>query len=119
VSAIYVLLTVALTVYGQLALKWHLDRSGPMPSESLAACLFLLRQLAFPLVISSFASAFLASLTWMAALTRVELSVAYPFMSLAFPLVALLSVPLFGEHFTIWKGIGTGFILVGLFLLSR
>ena len=55
----------------------------------------------------------------MAALTRMELSVAYPFMSLAFPLVALLSVPLLGEHFTILKGIGTGFILVGLFLLSR
>jgi multidrug transporter EmrE-like cation transporter len=55
----------------------------------------------------------------MAALTRLELSVAYPFMSLAFPLVAILSVPLFGEHFTILKAIGTGFILVGLFLLSR
>jgi multidrug transporter EmrE-like cation transporter len=119
VSRIYVLLTVVLTVYGQLALKWHLDRSGPMPSESFAACLFLLRQLAFPLVVSSFGSAFLASLTWMAALTRLELNVAYPFMSLAFPLVALLSVPLFGEDFTILKAIGTGFILVGLFLLSR
>ena len=90
-----------------------------MPSDSLAACLFLLRQLAFPLVISSFASAFLASLTWMAALTRMELSVAYPFMSLAFPLVALVSVPLFGEHFTILKATGTGFIMIGLFLLSR
>ena len=98
-SGIYVLLTVVLTVYGQLALKWQLDRSGPMPSESFAACLFLLRQLAFPLVISSFGSAFLASLTWMAALTRLELSVAYPFMSLAFPLVAILSVPLFCVHF--------------------
>jgi multidrug transporter EmrE-like cation transporter len=119
VSAIYVLVTIVLTAYGQLALKWHLDRSGPMPSDSLAACLFLLRQLAFPLVISSFASAFLASLTWMAALTRMELSVAYPFMSLAFPLVALVSVPLFGEQFTILKATGTGFIMFGLFLLSR
>jgi drug/metabolite transporter (DMT)-like permease len=119
VSAVYVLFTIVLTAYGQLALKWHLDRTGPMPFESIAACAFLLKQLASPLVISSFASAFLASLTWMAALTRMELSVAYPFMSLAFPLVALLSVPLLGEHFTILKGIGTGFILVGLFLLSR
>ena len=118
-SAVYILLTITLTAYGQLALKWHLDRTGPMPSDSLGVCVFLLRQLAFPLVISSFASAFLASLTWMAALTRMELSVAYPFMSLAFPLVALLSVPLLGEQLTILKGIGTGFILVGLFLLSR
>jgi drug/metabolite transporter (DMT)-like permease len=119
VSAIYVLLTVVLTAYGQLALKWHLDRSEPMPTDPLVACFFLLRQLAFPLVISSFASAFLASLTWMAALTRMELSVAYPFMSLAFPLVALLSMPLLGEQFTALKGIGTGFIMIGLFLLSR
>ena len=47
-SAIYVLFTVALTVYGQLALKWHLDRTGPMPSESLAACLFLLKATRVP-----------------------------------------------------------------------
>ena len=50
----------------------------------------------------------------MAALTRMELSVAYPFMSLAFPLVALVSMPLFGEQFTILKATGTGFIMFGL-----
>ena len=117
-NAVPIALTIFLTVYGQLALKWHMERVGEIPPGPVAA-LFLCKQLLSPLVISSFASAFLASLTWMAAISRMQLSVAYPFMSLAFPLVSLLSVPLFGEHFTILKGIGTGFILVGLLLLSR
>ena len=118
-SAVQIALTIILTVYGQLALKWHMERAGEIPPGSVAAVFFLFKQLLSPLVISSFASAFFASLTWMAAISRMQLSIAYPFMSLAFPLVSLLSVPLFGEHFTPLKGMGTGFILLGLFLLSR
>ena len=118
-SAVYIAVTILLTVYGQLALKWHMNRAGEVPSEAIAAVLFLCRQLLSPLVISSFASAFIAGLTWMAAVSRMQLSIAYPFMSLAFPLVALLSAPLFGEQFTPLKGMGTALILLGLFLLSR
>ena len=118
-NAVNVALTILLTVYGQLALKWHMNRAGDMPAESLAAVIFLCKQLLSPLVISSFASAFLAALTWMAAISRMPLSIAYPFMSLAFPLVSLLSVLLFGEQFTQLKFAGTAFILLGLFLLSR
>jgi len=118
-SALFIFITIALTVYGQLSLKWHMDRAGQMPVEMIPAAIFIVKQLLSPLVISSFGSAFLASLTWMAALTKMPLSTAYPFMSLAFPLVAILSVPLFHEQMTLMKAGGTALILAGLFLLSR
>jgi len=40
-----------------------------------------------PLIFSGFASAFIASFFWMAAMTKFELSYAYPFMSRVFVLV--------------------------------
>lgn len=43
-----------------------------------------------PIVFSGFVSAFMAFLFWMAAMTKFEITVAYPFMSLA-PILAFLS----------------------------
>jgi uncharacterized membrane protein len=116
---VYILLTVLLTAYGQLVLKWRINLMGPMPSSISDACLYLLRALRDFYVLSTFAAAFLASLTWMAALTKFELSFAYPFMSLAFLLVLLLSILLLDETMTLSKLVGTALILAGIVLLAR
>jgi len=68
---------------------------------------------------SSFAAAFLASLAWMAALTKFRLSYAYPFMSLSFLLVLLFSYLLFKEPLTISKLAGVILIIIGLYFTSR
>lgn len=116
---VYVGLTVALTVYGQLVLKWQVSLAGPMPDAGPAKLMFLLRLLANLWVLSSFAGAVLASVAWMAAMTKFELSYAYPFTSLAFVLVFGLSVWLFNESITIPKLIGLGLIVMGIIVSSR
>ena len=50
-----------------------------------------------PVIFSTFVAAFFASLAWMAAMTRFELSYAYPFTSLNFAAVLLLSAALLGD----------------------
>ena len=116
---LYIALTIALTVYGQIVLKWQLDQAGEFPPDLGDKLIFLFRQLLNPWVISSFASAFIASLTWMAAMTQFELSFAYPFMSLSFIIVAVLSFMFLGETFTWTKVGGTLVIIAGLFLITR
>jgi len=116
---LFVATTILLTVYGQLVLKWRLDQVGPIPEGAANAVLFLLRQLFDPYIFSSFASAFIAALAWMAALTRFQISMVYPFMSLSFPLVAVLSGPLLGETVNPTKLAGTLIICFGLVLVSR
>ena len=93
----FIAATVAFTVLGQLILKWRMDQLGPLPTGFGSGLWHLLRLLLDPAVVASFAAAFAASLTWMAALTRFELSYAYPFMSLNFVVVLLLSVMVLGE----------------------
>ena len=62
---------------------------------------------------------FFAFLCWMAAMTKFDLSYAYPFMSLSFLLVLVLSVALFHEPLTISKVVGVGFIVAGIIIGSR
>jgi len=116
---LYVFLTIALTAFGQLVLKWHLAKVGQMPSGLGPIVFFLVRQLFEAPVILSFGSAFIAALAWMAALTKFQLNLVYPFMSLCFPLTMILSAYFLGEELSWQKIVGMGVILVGLFILSR
>lgn len=114
----FIFATVILSVYGQLVLKWRMDQTGPLPPGWAAGTGHLLRLLLDPAVLSSFAAAFAASLAWMAAMTRFELSYAYPFTSLSFVIVLVLSTWLLGEHLSVQKVLGVGLIVAGTLVAS-
>ena len=115
----YILLTVLFTVYGQLVIKWQVSKAGTMPAASGAKVLFLLHLLLNFWVISGLVSALIAALAWMAAMTKFNLSFAYPFMSLSFVIVLALSAWFFGEPLTVHKVAGMALVIVGLFISSR
>ena len=115
----YILLTLGFTVYGQLVLKWQMSGVGPLPAAGAEKVYFLLSQFLNPWIISGFVSAFLASLAWMAAMTRFDLNYAYPFMSLAFVIVMGFSVLFLGETVNVAKVAGTFLVIVGLVVISR
>jgi len=119
IGFVYIALTILFTVYGQLVIKWQVSGAGEFPPELGEKIVFILRLLLNPWVISSFAAAFIASLTWMAAMTQFELSFAYPFMSLAFVVVMILSIMFLGEQLTWTKIAGTLIIITGLFVITR
>ncbi len=118
-SYFFVLCTILLTVYSQLAIKWGMLKAGTMPENSEEKIWFLVSQLLNPWILSSLVSAFLALITWMVALTKLELSHAYPFMSLAFVLVLFFSHAFFNEVLTAPKIIGVLFIMIGMAIGSR
>ena len=72
-----------------------------------------------PFILSGFLSAFISSLCWMAAMTKFQITEAYPFMSLAPAIVFLLGVWLLGETFTIGKVVGLILIIVGLIVTVK
>jgi drug/metabolite transporter (DMT)-like permease len=95
-------------------------QTHPLPDETTAKIVYLIKLIIFdPFILSGFTSAFLASLFWMAAMTKFSLSFAYPFMSSAFVIVMFFSVFLFGEALNIYKLAGTGFIVLGIAILSQ
>jgi multidrug transporter EmrE-like cation transporter len=106
-------------VYGNLMMKWQLLSAGSLPESFLRKFSFLLRMFINAWVVSSLVAVFLASLFWMAALAKFDLSHAYPFMGLTFVLVLVLSVVLFHEPLTMHKIIGIVLIVTGIIVGSR
>ncbi|NCO75770.1 MAG: EamA family transporter [Cyanobacteria bacterium] len=116
---IYIFLTILLTVYGQIVIKWQVNLAGAMPVESADKIGFMIRLLLNPWIMTGFASAFLAAISWMGAMSKFPISYAYPFMSLAFVIVLILSNLFFKEPITISKSIGMGLIVLGIIFGSR
>ena len=116
---LFIALTLLFTVYGQLVLKWQMGGAGPLPEGGSDKLLFLLRQFANPWILSGFVSAFVASLAWMAAMTRFDLGYAYPFMSLAFVIVMLFGITFLGEAPSLRKAGGTLMVMAGLVVIAR
>lgn len=118
-SYFFILCTVLLTVYGQLAIKWQVIEAGPFPEDGTGKIWFLMHLLLNPWVISAFLAALFASVTWMAAMTKLQLSHAYPFMSLAFVLILIFSALLFKEPITTLKVVGVALVILGLAIGSQ
>ena len=116
---LYIFGTIFFTVYGQLILKWQVSQAGPFPVDTPGKIGFILCLLLNPWVMSGIVGGFLAFLCWMAAMTKFELSYAYPFMSLAFVLVLILSAVVFHEAITTPKVIGLALIVAGIIVGSR
>jgi len=56
---------------------------------------------------------------WIMALSRTEVSIAYPMLSIGYVLNAVAAWYLFGESVTAMRMAGIGFIIVGVFLVAR
>jgi multidrug transporter EmrE-like cation transporter len=115
----FVATTVLLTVYGQLVIKWQTQKAGEFPHGTSARISYLSHFLRNPWVISSLLSAVVAAFAWIAALSRLDLSRAYPFVSASFVLVLTLSAIIFGESLTLPKLAGAVLIVAGLIIGSQ
>ena len=56
---------------------------------------------------------------WIMALSRVEVSIAYPMLSIGYVVNALAAWWLFGESLTAMRITGIGFIIVGVYFVAR
>ena len=114
----FIALTVLLTVYGQLVLKWQVSLAGAAPAGITPKFLFIGQLLLNPWVISGLGAAFAASLCWMLALTKLPLSTAYPFTSATFLLILFFTTTFMGETFTVAKAVGTVRIVSGIVIMA-
>ena len=118
---IYIFLTISFTIAGQLLAKWRLGAIGKnLPAPFLEKIIFLI-VLPFKdiYIFMTYVFAFSASLFWLMTLSKMPLSVAYPFMSLAFVFVIFFSILFLNEPLNIWIFSGTVLLILGLFCFSK
>ena len=56
---------------------------------------------------------------WILALSRVDVSIAYPMLSFGYIVNAVAAWQLFGEPMSLGKVVGIGIIIVGVYVLAR
>ena len=56
---------------------------------------------------------------WIMALSRVEVSIAYPMLSIGYVVNAIAAWYLFGEALSISRLVGIGIIIIGVYIVSR
>ena len=112
----YIALTILFTVYGQIILKWRVKSlNWVMVDGALIEKIKCYLGLALdPFMMSGFATAFIASVCWVMAMSKFELTTAYPFMSLSPAIVFFLGIFLLNETFTIGKAVGLALIMLGI-----
>ena len=116
----YLLLAILLGVVSQLIIKWKMSAFSFDNYETWQEKFSLaFSMLLSPYIIIALVLTLLAGVTWMIAMTKFEISYAYPFTLLALVLVTIFSVIFFGESVNIYKLIGIVFIILGIFAISR
>jgi len=116
----YILGTVLCTIYGQIILKWRIGKFGYLPEGISQKVLFLLKLILDPFIFSGLFAAFLASLFWMAAVTRLDLSAAYPIITAGLTTITVvLAIVVLKEPLSFSKAIGVILIISGVIVMIR
>ena len=112
------LLSVLLNAAAQLFLKAGTNVVGTVSFGDVNTFNTLTNIARVPWFWAGFACYGISLFTWIATLSRLPVSVAYPLVSIGYVVNALAAWWLFGESLTMQKLIGVGFIIIGVILVS-
>ena len=116
---IFIFNTVILTVYSQLIMRWQVSAAGSLPTNLSDKFDYVITLLLNPWVMSGIVATFFAGVSWMLAMTKFEISYAYPFVSLNYILVLAAGFLFFQETVSITKLAGSALVILGIFVIAK
>ncbi len=114
-----ILTSVSLNAIAQLCLKKGMTVVGQFQFSAGNIVSVLPRVVFNPFIALGMLCYVLSIALWLAVLSRVEVSFAYPFLSVGYVLVACLGYLFLGENLSFNRVLGIAIICLGLFFLSR
>jgi len=116
----YLLLAISFGVVSQLIIKWQMSAFSFNDYETWQDKFTLaFSMLLNPYIMIALVLTLLSGVTWMIAMTKFEISYAYPFTILGLVFVTIFSVMLFGESVNIYKIGGIILIVFGVIVISK
>jgi multidrug transporter EmrE-like cation transporter len=119
VAIVYILISVLSGAIGQVMLKKGMSSMGPITLSLDQIGSILWRMGTNPFVVVGLSIYVGGTVFWLTALSRVDLSFAYPFASLSYVVMLVASWQLFNENITPLRLLGTLVVGLGVFLISR
>ena len=118
-SFLLVLAGVLLNAAAQLLLKAGTNAVGHFDYSAANILPVGLKLALEPHILGGVTCYVVSLVVWIMALSRVEVSIAYPMLSIGYVINAAAAWYLFGESVSALRLAGIGFIVVGVFLVAR
>ncbi len=109
-----ILISLTLGSIAQLFLKVGMSNFGSI-SNALTAFIAVFE----PFVFLGLIIYFLSSITWIIAISKTDISYAYPFISLSYVIVAILGWLFLNEKISFLRIIGISIIMIGVYIISK
>jgi len=119
ISFMLVLAGVLLNAAAQLLLKAGTNAIGAFAFTADNLVPVGIKVASDPFIVSGLGCYALSVVVWIMALSRVEVSLAYPMLSIGYVVNAVAAWYLFGEALTAQRMIGIATIIAGVFLVAR
>jgi len=119
VNAALVLIGVLLSVTAQLLLKAGTNAVGYFDFERQSLMIAAFKLAIQPYVVVALFLYLVSMAVWILALSRIEVSVAYPMLSLGYAVNAVAAWLIFGEQLTTGRIAGIAIIMLGVLILAR
>ena len=119
ISILYILISVIGGAAGQILLKKGMTTLGPLTLAWNDLFANLWRIITNPFVFTGLGIYVVSVVFWLFALSRVDLSFAYPFASLSYVVMLIASWQLFNENITPVRLLGSIVVGLGVFLISQ
>lgn len=116
---LFLIVAVVFSATGELLLKHGMNNLGAFSLQPSHIVPSLLKAFTNPIIIIGFSSIFLGSIFWLAVISRVPLSYAYPMISSSYVIVVLASWLFLGEQLTHTRVLGVLIICAGVVVVSR
>jgi drug/metabolite transporter (DMT)-like permease len=119
IAIVYILISVLGGAIGQVLLKRGMSSMGPLTLSAGKLPSMLIAMGTNPFVVIGLIVYVGSTIFWLTALSRVDLSYAYPFASLSYIAMLIASWQIFHEDISVLRLAGSFVILVGVILISR
>ena len=114
-----ILFTVLTNATAQILLKKGMLEHGSFEFDLSSILSNALQILLNPLVALGFLTFVISMASHLLVLSRVEISFAMPFLSLAYVIVAVYAYIVFSENLNVYRIAGIGFICLGTILIAK
>ena len=108
------LATPIFAAISQILMKWQTSLTSHQLDELDSKLVYLMHFLIRPWVMAAFLFTFLGGVTWILAISKLELSQAYPYVAITYVVVSAAGILLFGESLTAQKLLGTAVVITGV-----
>lgn len=118
---VWVLGGVLLNAVAQLLLKAGASSAGQISVAASGSVLWraAISLMQHPAILGGLACYAISVMAWIVVLSRVEVSIAYPMLSIGYVVNALLAWWLFGEDVSVQRWVGIAVIVIGVVLVAR